>query len=215
MTESQKSDEELAEVIRAEILHLTESRQTILEKHSHSFKWLTASLLAINGAAGAATINSAISPIWKVAAGSAFSFGVILALLVAVLAQKVSMKSLPPIQRQIGYWIGVIHDGTRLEDFESTLTGEMKEATKWGWTIPVAGWVSGLFFAAGLAMTAMGILSVSEESICGKGVSVSRDHPVGGNDCGHSPLSSPHPRRPDDADAASPEPSIRSGRVGG
>ena len=181
----QEANEELAEVIRAEIAHLTEIRQMILEQHSHSFKWLTASLLAINGAAAVATLNTdSIPPVWKVLSGSAFAIGVLCALLVAVLAQKISIKSLVPIQRQIGYWIGVIHDGTRLEEFEAKLGSEMKETMRWGWAIPATGWVSGLFFFAGLGIIAAGLLNDPEPNNNGKADNVNRAVIVGSGDCG-------------------------------
>lgn len=180
-----KTDAELAEVIRAEISSLTEIRQSILEQHSHSFKWLTASLLAINGAAAVATLNTeSIPAIWKVFSGAAFAGGVICALLVAVLAQKISIKSLAPLQRQIGYWIGVIHDGTRLEEFEEKIGIEMKAAMRWGWTIPVMGWVSGLFFVVGLGMIALGILDRPGVAASGQGIGICRDGSQGNDDCG-------------------------------
>ena len=164
MTELDNSNRDLLrEAAKVEIAALNESRKLILEQHSHSFKWLMASLLAINGGASIAVLNAeSISAHTKVLSGAFFAIGIFSALLVAVASQKISIKSLLPIQSQIGYWISVSRDGERVESTEGKLQGEMKAAIKLAWTAPLFGWISALLFVCGLGVIAMGLLNVKE-----------------------------------------------------
>ena len=157
MTESEI--ENYKEGAKAEIAFLNETRQMVLEQHSHSFKWITASLLAINGAAAISILNTdKLIVYWKIYSGIFFCIGILLALLVAVSAQKISLKGLIPIQRQIGYWISVSYDGERVEAVETELNKEFAAAMRFSWLVPALGWLSALMFVVGLGVSAKGLL---------------------------------------------------------
>ena len=146
-------------VARAEVQVLDEIRAATLEQHTEMFKWLIASLLAINGAAAVAMINAhEISAVHRVWAGACFIVGIFFAMVVAVVAQALSAKYLNPLQKLKGYWLTAEIDGTRDESLEENLQGELLRSIRLGWIAPTLGWISGIFFALGLIAVAHGIL---------------------------------------------------------
>lgn len=129
-------------------------RSTAWDEHTHSFRWLMASLLGINGAACLGILNLSIIPFdHKLIAGGSFFVGILTALLVAVFGQHSVQKSLAPLQKQVGYWMTVAHDGERNEELESTLNDELKASARVGLGGRFAGWISALSFVVG-ALTA-------------------------------------------------------------
>ena len=175
MVEDSETEADWREAAKAEIDFLNEMRRMALEQHSHSFKWITASLLAVNGGAAISVLNtSEIAVFWKILAGAWFSAGILTALLVGVVSQKINMQSVGPIQRSIGYWIGVVADGERVESFEGTLAAEAKAAQKFAWLVPTLGWVSGLFFVIGLGTIAFGLVEEQERQSDGSSFGVCR-----------------------------------------
>lgn len=148
-----------------EIESLKLIRSTAWDEHSHSYRWLMASLLAINGGACLSIYaNTEIShPIRLIACGS-FIIGIIAALLVAVFGQRSIRKSLVPLQKQIGYWMKVVGDGLRDEEIEADLAKELGASAKTGLASRIAGWVSALGFMAGVISVGFGIEPVSDMS---------------------------------------------------
>lgn len=139
-------------------------RATSWEQHSHSFKWLTASLLALNGG-GLLSIASLKIPFDdKLIAGSSFTIGLAFALLVAVLSQRAIIAMLVPIQRQIGYWMTVVDDGVRDESFEATLNKETKSSVRLAIVGQAAGWLSALALFGGIVAAGSGLAQVSDHS---------------------------------------------------
>ena len=158
---------------KAEIQTLDEFRVATLAQHTEMFKWITASLLAINGAAAVAMIGAdAINAVHKICAGANFVVGVFLAINIGVAAQLVSARGLKPLQELKGYWIAVEIDGERIEDLENTLHDNLRKSMRWSWIVPALGWVSGIFFAVGLAVVAHGILENERSEGNGNAVSL-------------------------------------------
>ena len=167
----------LREAARAEIEFLGELRRNSFEQHTHSFRWLTASLLAINGGAAIAILNSTIlSPFSLVTSGACFTGGILSALMVGVLAQRSIMASLIPIQTQIGYWIGVVSDGTRDEVKEQSFINDTAHAVRSAKIGQVAGWISAVLFVSGLGFVAVDILNPVKVSPYGQSADNNGQH---------------------------------------
>ena len=143
-----------------EIETIKNIRATVWEEHTHSFRWLMASLLAINAAACWAVAGmeeiGVISRLWSC---GIFASGILAALLVAVFGQQSVRSSLLPLQKQIGYWMTVAEDGERSESVEEDLNRELKRSARIGLGGRIAGWISAGAFAAGLAIAGIGLMA--------------------------------------------------------
>ncbi|MFM5931728.1 MAG: hypothetical protein ACKOPQ_12545 [Novosphingobium sp.] len=148
----------LKETAREELSALQEYRRLNLEQHSSTFKWLMASLLAINSGGAIAVLNSeAVEMATKIRAGATFSAGIFFALLVGVISQRAAMKGLPPINHLIGYWLSVVHDGVRDEKIETELARNFSKSIRLAWLGQAIGWMSGFSFFAGLVLIGLGL----------------------------------------------------------
>lgn len=176
MADLQQAEELSRAAALREISTLDDMRRLLLEQHSHSYKWITASLLAINGGAAVTILGQEnLDPIWKVIAGGCFAIGILLALSVAVASQKINILALVPIQRQIGYWLTVSVDGHRLDDLECSLQNELRASAKFAWIVPGLGWLSALTFVLGLSAIAFPLLNQRNGELDGKSTRVSSD----------------------------------------
>jgi hypothetical protein len=134
-----------------EISFLKEIRASAWDQHTHAYKWLTASLLAINGAACLTILNySELEIIAKLISLSSFVFGILCALAVAVLGQYSVRKSFLPVQRRIGYWMTVVEDGVRDEEIETKFEAEIKSLTSMSYLTQIIGWMSAIAFLIGV-----------------------------------------------------------------
>ncbi|MBD2840724.1 hypothetical protein [Erythrobacter rubeus] len=145
-----------------ELESLKEIRAIGWEQHAHSFKWLTASLLALNGGGllAAAQIDGVLVGD-RIAAGFSFALGIAFALIVAVVGQRAIAKSFVPIQKQIGYWMRVASDGTRDEVLERELIAESLKIRPLSRTTQAFGWFSAMAFFVALYMLGSGMLNAS------------------------------------------------------
>jgi hypothetical protein len=110
-----------------------------------------ASLLAINGGAAVACLNSdSIDGITKVRAGYAFAIGISFALMVAYSGQKLASLMIPVIQERLGYWLGVLEDGELDQDDLVPLAAKAKRILRFRFVSETFGWLSLLAFLAGL-----------------------------------------------------------------
>ena len=137
---------------------LDEVRANLWSEHSHLFRWMTGSLLAINGGSAVAVLGSEqLGGLYKVLAGGFFSAGILSALLVGVFGQRASVKALPKIQELAGYWLSVSTDSERAKDLEERLIGALNRPTWDAYASRGAGWVSALLFTVGVLSTGFGI----------------------------------------------------------
>lgn len=154
--------EQMSEMIKRaallEIEFLAETRRAVLEQHAAAFKWLNASLFAINGGGIIAVLAAhELSAVSKKMACTAFVAGILFALMSGRLGQTISLLSLKPIQNQSGYWLSVAIDGERDEDCERKLEADAKRAMKWGWTGQACGWASIVAFLVGAAFVGLAL----------------------------------------------------------
>lgn len=147
----------LRQAAAEEIENLKLIRATVWDEHTHSYRWLMASLLAINAGACLAIADNAGWGSYRVIAGAAFAVGIFAALLVAVVGQRANQKSLEPLQKIIGYWISVVDDGERDEQLENKLNDELNASIRIGHASRLVGWISAFAFAVGVVTSGLGM----------------------------------------------------------
>lgn len=121
--------------------------------------WLSASLFAINGAAALATLSAfdrLDAPRWAL---SAFSGGLIAAILSGVLIQQLLTATAAPVEALIQYWREAEATGRASGDTYDGLARNLQAVQRWNWTAPASGWLSGLLFLAGGAVLSTDIAS--------------------------------------------------------
>ena len=133
----------------AKLVRVHRSIANTSEQYVANSKWLTASLLAINGAGAIALLNGGHSPRDMIAAGLLFVGGLVFALLGAAAIQDIAGRVMPRLYAAEDYWNGVSVDGCRDEQREAELTANVDKAYRWSWLPPLLGWLSGLAFIAG------------------------------------------------------------------
>ncbi|MCW2395640.1 MULTISPECIES: hypothetical protein [unclassified Sphingobium] len=148
----------LKECASIEATALTDGFKVVLEQHSSSFKWLNASLLAVNGGGAIAIVSSTqLSDVTKLHACSSFFIGILLALLSGRVSQMIATKALPSIKNQIFYWTGVSISGQRDLDEENLLKKEADDSLKRAWIGQGCGWLSVTAFVAGAVFIGRGL----------------------------------------------------------
>lgn len=144
---------------------ISDMRSRVLDEHSHLFRWLTASLLTVNGGAAIAALNSDhIAAYFKILSGICFGFGIIAALLIGVIAQRIGLKALQPLVEFQGYWLSVVDDGERDEALEAEYTKKLQSRSRWAWASPAMGWISATLFLGGLAFMGIGLMREEQAS---------------------------------------------------
>lgn len=139
---------------RQMIDHLSESMKTVLSEIGALGRWLTASLLAVNGASALAIFNASEKLAHPRVDGGPFAAGVLAALLAGVLLQRASIRGAAMAGEIIGHSIlveqtGVMHpEAKRLAE---TMNARAQRNGKWP---QIAGWVSAVLFAIGASLTA-------------------------------------------------------------
>jgi hypothetical protein len=153
------------EAAKEEIENLKNVRATAWDEHTHSFRWIMATLSAINGGACVAILNQdGMNISSKLLASGLFVGGLLMALLVAVFGQHSVQRCLLPLQRQIGYWMTVASDGERDEAFETELNEELKTSARIGMGGRVSGWLAAICFISGVVVAGFG-LSATEHAL--------------------------------------------------
>jgi hypothetical protein len=141
-----------------ELTSATHSRNVLLEAHQDAYKWLLASLLAINGAGMLAVFNAAgLNASGKITAAVFFYLGIISALLSTYLSQRAHRLMIGPLGEAMGYWISVAHDGEHVPEIWEAINTKIQRAVRRSWPIQAAGWVSAVCFSAGLLAVGMNL----------------------------------------------------------
>ena len=91
-------------------------------------RWLLATLVAINGAAGISMLPLKLEMGAKLAAAGAFLFGILAALAAAIWSLYAFKRVSTSAGTMLGYWLTVIDDGARLEALEATMKQHMDQA---------------------------------------------------------------------------------------
>jgi hypothetical protein len=112
-------------------------------------RWLTASLLAVNGAGALAVFNAADKLSHLPVDGSFFVLGVLAALSSAVLNQKSNQHSAAVVGEALGQAIVVSQTGEVTEPLEKIEKDFRKRLMKGATRPELAGWASALLFVIG------------------------------------------------------------------
>lgn len=141
-----------------EIENLKNIRATAWDEHTHSFRWIMATLSVMNGGACLAILDQdKLDAETTLVASGLFVIGILMALLVAVFGQHSIQKSLVPLQKQIGYWMTVVEDGERDEGLEGQLNDELRSSVTIGWASRISGWLAAMAFVSGACVSGYGL----------------------------------------------------------
>ena len=121
--------------------------------------WLTASLLAINGAGAIAVLNAVDRIANPMIPASLFCTGILFTMLNAVSIQAIMAKLQSSLENLIGFWRLVKIRGNRDETAEADLTKAYRRISRFSWIPPVLGWVAGALFFGGVAAIALNVKS--------------------------------------------------------
>jgi hypothetical protein len=157
-------DETVRQIAATELAASISAKQVLLEEHSASFRWLMASMLAINGG-GLLALNdsAAIGVYWKAAATFSFYVGILAALAIAWLGQIATRRMLVPLAELIGFWSLVSSTSYFDQTDHAAIIKKVEASMKASYFSRWAGWLSVLAFSAGLATSVFGGLTVSGE----------------------------------------------------
>lgn len=137
-------------VAETELASATHSRNVLLEAHQDTYKWLLASLLAINSGGLLALLNiDTLHGHYKLFVALAFYAGIMASLLSSYLSQRASRQLLPPLGEAMGYWISVANDGQHIPQVWDNINLRIQGAVKEARPTQIAGWVSALCFSVG------------------------------------------------------------------
>lgn len=145
---------------------LVEYRRVLHEQHAHAFRWLSASILAINAGAAVSVLNvSQLQASTKIEAGVFFCVGIILALSMAFVAQVGIGATLQPLHRQMSYWKNVSTIGARDHEEEVRLAPGLNVANKFNAFGQVIGFLAVVSFVVGVWKIGDGIQTGSQPRV--------------------------------------------------
>lgn len=139
------------ELAKFELAAIAESRKQLTDEHSAAFRWLTASLLAVNGASALSLFGSVlVDKDVKLSSGLAFFVGTIAALLCSYLSQGAVRRIFLPLNQLAGYWIAVSQHGEHQPEIYEKIVSEVQQAARGSLLTRIAGWTSLVAFAVGV-----------------------------------------------------------------
>jgi len=123
-------------------------------------KWITASLFAANSGGLLTLLNQAehiTLPLWS---GGMFIGGIIFSLLSATANQEVYNRMSEPLGDMIAYWGEVRITGQQDMKVHDAIANRIRSYSRWAWTGPTLGWLSGITFIGGTIAVAVGLPSL-------------------------------------------------------
>jgi hypothetical protein len=140
-----------------------EARRTILEEHSAAFRWLTASLLAINAGGLLSLKDADLQTGVSLFAGALFLIGVLASLLIGVFSQRANQATLIHLTNVTNFWVETYEkeefDAEAHEKLMAVSPMLLKRASK----SRIAGWVSAICFAVAVILMGFGAYSNQPE----------------------------------------------------
>jgi hypothetical protein len=135
--------------------HMSESMKTLLAETGSIGRWITASLLAVNGAAAAA-VFSAFDKLASPSGDVAFFLGgVVAALFTGVLLQKATIAGAELAGEVIGHALIVEQTGVYHEEAQVLISGMAARSRRSARWPQLAGWLSAMLFSAGAVVTGL------------------------------------------------------------
>ena len=150
-------DAQVKAIAANEVSSCISAKQTIIEEHSASFKWLMASMLAIN-AGGLLKVGEleSVSPAHQLTAAVAFLIGILAALAIAWLGQIAGRKMIEPLAQAIAFWTMTSATGEFDEEEHNQVIANIQKSLKFGTRSRWAGWLSVLAFTTGIVAVLTG-----------------------------------------------------------
>ena len=138
-------------VAEQELASATHSRSVLMEAHQDSYKWLSASLLAVNSGGMFAFLNfEGLDGKTKAVVALFFYLGIMSALLSAYLSQRANRSLIGPLSESMGYWISVAHHGEHLPEVWEGIRIKIQATIKKARATQIAGWASAICFSIGV-----------------------------------------------------------------
>ncbi|GGB88112.1 hypothetical protein GCM10011494_03020 [Novosphingobium endophyticum] len=124
----------------------------LLDENGATFRWLLASLLAVNGGSAVAILTAEkISGKAMILGGGAFSIGVFFALLLAFFTMKSTERMVAPLGTLSGFWLAAIESGDiDLKALAKAKLKMQKQLKPTKCASNFCGWASAMFFIAGV-----------------------------------------------------------------
>lgn len=140
-----------------ELERTAEARRTLLEEHSAAFRWLLASLLAVNGGAVLFSKEAIASgDTHALTSGGIFLLGIVAALMAGWLSQRANRGLIEPLAKVTTFWFQVLEADEFDEAEFNKLTNVMEDAMKAGRPTQICGWISALAFVIGAVVLGLG-----------------------------------------------------------
>jgi hypothetical protein len=129
-----------------------EARRTILEEHSAAFRWLMASLLAINAGGLLALDDAKTQSPYLLISGGLFLIGVLASLLIGVFSQRANQAVIVHLANVTNFWI----EAYEKDEFDSESHQNLMDAgtavLRRARSSRVAGWASAISFASAIIL---------------------------------------------------------------
>ena len=125
------------------------------EQVASTAKWLTASLLAVNGGGAIAVLNRTQTLDHAWGAGILFMMGIAFALLSGTGLQEFYNRVGNPLLNLDEYWTRVSLTGHRDQDTERSLKEPIDKLHRFAFIPPLMGWISGILFLFGSVLLAL------------------------------------------------------------
>ncbi len=112
MTQEIAETDTIREIARFVLDSTSKLQDRLLDENSAAFRWLMASLLAINGGAALGIMSSNIvARVGIVYAGSSFTVGTVFAILLGLVTARSAEKAFEPIASMNEFWLNVALSG--------------------------------------------------------------------------------------------------------
>ena len=146
-------DRDVADTIRHHVRHAQRRLETgsaqATEQMISLSKWLTASLLALNGAGALFTMNALDRLDYPLLPAGLFAAGLLLSMGSGVANQSISSRGVNAAEPLIALYNAADLSGQIDVEEEILLIAGLQKSTRYSWLGPILGWVSALAFAAG------------------------------------------------------------------
>lgn len=146
-------------VAEVELSNSFAAQARLLDENSAAFRWLLASLLAVNGGSALAVLTAEkISGKAMILGGGAFSSGVFFALLLAFFTMKSAERMVAPLGAFGGFWLAAIESGEiDLDELARKKLEMQKQLKPTKRASNFCGWASATCFVAGVVMIGLNL----------------------------------------------------------
>jgi hypothetical protein len=135
----------------------------VAEQVSSMAKWLSASLLAVNGAGALATLNAEKFNSYQ--SSLIFVVGVVLALLSGAGLQEIYNRLSEKLHDFDVYWTRVMLGSQRKPEEETSLEKAVGAINRWAAAPPILGWLSGVAFLVAASLLGLSASATNESDL--------------------------------------------------